>query len=66
MAWVLRTERHYLDGKTAVFYHKGFPFGIMNESTLSTEDARQFRTKKEAMEYRKEYGMRQYEPLKVS
>lgn len=66
MAWVLKIDKHYLDGTTATHYHKGFPLGIMHENVLRPEEAQQFKTKKDAVQYRKDRGMAMYEPVKLA
>ena len=65
MAWVLKTERHYMDGTSAIAYHKGFPLGIMHELTTHPEEARKFNAKKDADAYRKEHGMSRFEIVKA-
>lgn len=66
MAWVLKSERQYKDGTSAVLYHKGFPLGIMHECCGNPETAQQFKAKKDAMQYRKEHGMNKFEAVKTA
>ena len=64
--WILKEERHYKDGRTETHYHKGFPLGIMHEVVLKPEEARQYKTKRDAEKYRKEYGMAKWEAIKIA
>jgi len=66
MAWVLKCDRHYTNGQTATFYHKGFPLGIMHECVGKPEEAKQYRTKKDALADRRAYGMVGWEPVKIA
>lgn len=66
MAWVLKNERHYTDGTSATLYHKGFPFGSIHECVVKSEDAKQYKTKKEALEDRNAHGMRNWEAVKIA
>lgn len=48
MAYVLKSERHYTNGKTATLYHKGFT--LCFHDCCGKEEATKYRTKKEAKE----------------
>ena len=54
MAYVLKSERHYTNGKTATLYHKCFT--LCFHECCDKEEATQFRTKKEAREVLKQLG----------
>lgn len=53
--WVLKSDRHYTNGKTAVLYFKCMMLGF-HECASSPETAMQFKTKKEAIAYRNTHG----------
>ena len=52
MAYVLKSDRHYKDGKTATLYHKGFNWFL--HECCEKEEATQYRTKREAKEVLKQ------------
>ena len=56
MAWVLGSERHYTNGKTAKLYHLKTTF-LFHECADKPTEAKQYRTKKEALEDRKMSGL---------
>lgn len=55
MAYVVKSDRRYTNGTTAVLYHKKFGL-CFNECELAPEKAKQFRTKAEANKCAKELG----------
>lgn len=61
--YILSSERHYLDGKTATVYFKAFCLGFA-ECTMHSDEAKQFRTKKDAVSVARQTG-RKWEVTKA-
>ena len=59
MPYVVKSDRHYTNGSTAVLYHKGFGL-FLHECETDPKDAKQFRTKSEATKCAKELGKAWY------
>jgi len=55
--YVLRKVSYYTNGTTATGYFMRVAFGIMIDITLHIEEAKQFKTKKEAMQTIKTLGL---------
>ena len=55
MPYVVKSDRHYTNGTTAILYHKGFSL-CFHECETDHEKAKQFRTKSEATKCAKELG----------
>jgi hypothetical protein len=67
MAWVLRSERHYTNGTTAVLYHQRIALGMFHECGGTPEEAKQYKTKKDAMVDRNAIGLnKSWQPVKIS
>ena len=49
MPYILKKERNYLDGTHTTLYYKKIAFGLFCECTSKISEAKQFRTKKEAI-----------------
>lgn len=58
VAYVVKSDRHYTNGKSAVLYHKRFSF--LHECTVKPKEALQFKTKKEAEQCAEELGPEWY------
>ena len=61
--WVLASERHYLNGTNAVLYFVKY-CTIFNEVCGSPEKAKHFRTRKEAEQFRREYGLFKFKAVR--
>ena len=64
MFWVLGLDRHYLNGTDEVHYFIKH-WGIFVEVCGKPHEARRFKTRKEADQFRKEYGLGGYTARKV-
>lgn len=66
MAWVLKSERHYTNGTTAVLYHQRIALGMFHECGGTPEEAKQYKTKKDAIADRDALGLgRAWEAIRV-
>ena len=65
MTWVLRSERHYTNGTSAVIYHKGVELGMFHICVGTPEEAEHFRTKKDAMATCKLFCGKGWEAVKI-
>ena len=67
MAWVLKSERHYLNGKSVTLYHKGLSYGILHDCESKADKAKQYKTKKDALADKKELGLdKNWEAVKIA
>ena len=57
MAWVLRCDKVYNDGKIVTHYHKRIALGLFHEVCGNQAEAKHFKTKKEANAERKSIGL---------
>lgn len=57
MVWVLACERHYTDGTTTKLYHKGITMGLFHDCVGKPSEAKQYKTKKEALADRRIIGL---------
>ena len=63
---VLKSERQYTNGTTAVLYHQRIALGMFHECGGTPEEAKQYKTKKDAIADRDALGLgRAWEAIRV-